>query len=351
MKTGDEGMGNRAVAVNIAELGDPDWDWLGGKFAEDPFRWLSFTGHGRTALGSYLDTNLVRPRLSRYRACWQGVGAARRERAKLIVTHQPLIAAWTGALYQTTGLDMPHLAFAFTFSNLPTGARREALRLAYRSVDRFVCFSSVERARYADYFDIPIEKIDMLRWSVADPDFDASEAPIEPDPYLCAVGSEGRDYGTLFEAMRLLPSLKLVVVARPENLVGLDVPDNVVVHQNIPLSDVWNIVAHAKLMVLPARDAEVPCGHGTLLIAMKLGTPSILTESVAMTDYVTPGETGLVCPPADPVAMSQSIQRLWDDEELASSLIRTGRQFASEECSESRTIEYFADYLKGRGLV
>jgi glycosyltransferase involved in cell wall biosynthesis len=151
--------------------------------------------------------------------------------------------------------------------------------------------------------------------------------------------------------MRRLPKLKLVVVARPENLVGLDVPDNVVVHKNIPLSQVWNIIAHAKLMVLPARDAEVPCGHGTLLIAMKLDTPSILTESMAMTDYITPEETGLVCPPANPAAMAETIERLWDDGKLASSIVRTARKFAAEECSEQRTINYFRDYLRGHGLL
>ena len=205
-------MSDLPVAVNISDLGAPGWDWIGGRFAEDPFRWLSFTARS----SSWLENRVRRPKIGRYRACWQGIAAARRERAKVIVTHEALVAAWTSAFYQANQLDAPHLAFAFTFSKLPTGARRQAFKRAVRSVDRFVCFSSVERARYADYFDIPIEKIDTLRWSVAEPDFDASEAPIESGEYLCAVGSEGRDYATLIEAMRRLPELKLVLVATRE---------------------------------------------------------------------------------------------------------------------------------------
>ena len=340
-------MSDLPVAVNISDLGAPGWDWIGERFAEDPFRWLSFTARS----SSWLENRVSRPKIGRYRACWQGIAAARRERAKVIVTHEALVAAWASAFYQANQLDAPHLAFAFTFSKLPTGARRRAFKRAVRSVDRFVCFSSVERARYADYFDIPIEKIDTLRWSVAEPDFDASEAPIESGEYLCAVGSEGRDYATLIEAMRRLPELKLVLVARPENLVGLEIPANVSVHQNIPLQSVWNIVAHAKVMVLPLRDTEVPCGHSTLIMAMQFRTPSIVTESEGMTDYIEPGRTGLVCPTRDPAGMAETIERLYEDDTLAASLADRGRTFAIEECSEERTVAYFTEYLRSHGLL
>ncbi len=340
-------VANRPVIVNVSESADPSWNWIGGRFPEDPFRWMSFSGRP----SSTLEQRIQHPRISRYRACWEAARTAKREQAVLIVSHTPLVSAWTNTFCRALGVKAPHLAFSFTFSKLPTGFRRRFITDAINDIDRFVCFSSVERARYAEYFGIPEGKIDSLRWSVAEPELESSETPTEPTPYLCAVGGEGRDYATLVEAMRRLPDRHLSIVARPANVKGLDLPSNVSVRTNVPLAEVWNLMAHAKLMVLPLHDAEVPCGHTTLITAMQLGTPSIVTESVAMTDYISDDTTGLTCPPGDPDAMARTIERLWDDEELAVRLTRTARDFATEECSERRTVAYFMDYARSLGLL
>lgn len=337
----------RPVIVNVSESADPAWSWIGGRFPEDPFRWISFTGRP----SSTFEKRIERPKLSRYRACWEAARAAKQENAVLIVSHTPLVSVWTNLFCRALGVKAPHLAFSFTFSKLPTHMRRRFIAKALDDIDRFVCFSSVERARYVEYFGISERRIDSLRWSAGEPEFDSSAAPIEPTPYLCAVGGEGRDYATLVEAMRRLPDHRLAIVTRPANVVGLDLPSNVSLRTNIPLADVWNVIAHAKLMVLPLRDTEVPCGHTTLISAMQLETPSIVTESLAMTDYVSDGVTGLICPPNDPDVMARTIERLWDDEALARRLGRNARAFATEECSEPRTVTYFTDYARSLGLL
>ena len=336
-------MSPRGIIVNVAELSDPAWI---SRHFED-YQWLGYFG----APSGWLEQKVTRPTLGRYRVCAQGVLAAKRYRADVIVTQEPYTAIYTGAFLQVAQLDIPHMAFAFTYTKLPTGARLRFARAALRKVDRFVCFSDIERQRYADYFHVPIEKIDCLRWSVGEPSFDPSTPPTEEPPYLCAIGGEGRDYGTFVEAMRLLPELRAVIVARPDNLVGLDIPPNVTVHTNIPLEDVWNITSHAKLMVLPITSTDVPCGHGTLIMAMQLRTPSIVTESAAMVDYADDGTTTLSCPPRDPGAMANVIQRLWHDDGLADRLAVNARRFAIDECGEERTVRYFRDYLRSHGLA
>ena len=340
-------MTKRPAIVNVSELEPPAWNWIGGRFAEDRFRWISFTGRP----SSLVEARIKRLKIGRYRACGEAARAAKREGAELIVSHTPWTSAWMSVYCQAIGVKVPHLAFAFTFSKLPTGVRRLFFKRAFRRIDRFVCFSSIERKRYSEYFDIPEDKIDSLPWSVGEPGFDPSVPSIEQPPYLCAIGGEGRDYATLVEAMRRLPDHRLVIVARPANVEVLDLPSNVSVRTNIPLADVWNITAHAKLMVLPLHDTQVPCGHGTLIMAMQLETPSIVTESAGMVDYVSDESTGLICPPGDPEAMARTIRRLWDDETLATRLARNGQTFATEECSEQRTVAYFTDYARSLGLL
>ena len=334
----------KRIVVNVFE-GAPGWRWIADRLDKTNYEWVGFTATPTTELARKLN----RPNTSRYRACWNAIASVKALDATLLVTHRPLITAWCAMIAQLRGVKVRHLAFAFTFSELPTGLRLRMMKRAYASVDRFVCFSGIERRRYAKLFDIPIEKIDVLRWSVGEPDFDADEPPIIPGDYLCAIGGEGRDYATLVEAMRGLPDLKLAIVARPANVAGLDLPDNVIVKTNIPLSDVWNITHNARLMVLPLSDTEVPCGHGTLIMAMQLRVPCIVTESLAMTDYVHPGKTALVCPPGRPQAMAATVRQLWDDEATRRSLIAAGRTFAIEECSEARTVEYFTNFVDSVG--
>ena len=332
--------------INVSETGASGWNWIGGKFEEDPFDWQSFSG----TPSSNIERLLIRPKLGRYRACWQAVNAAKQTNAVLLVTHQPLIAAWCAAMGRMIDLRTPQLAFAFTFSQLPSGSRLAMMKRAFQHIDRFVSFSTIERRRYAQIFDIPVDRIDTLRWSVAQPSIDLSEQPIEDGEYLCAIGGEGRDYATLVDAMRGLPDLRLAIVARPQNVEGLDLPPNVSVRTNITLKEVWNIGKHAKLMVLPLLDTQVPCGHGTLIMAMQLKTPCIVTESDAMSDYVYPGKTALVCPPSRPQALASTICRLWEDQALADSIVKSAHQFATAECSEARTIKYFLDYAERLNL-
>ena len=332
--------------INVSEAGEAGWDWVGDLIEDDRFDWNSFSGRPKTGM----ERTLTRPNLGRYRACWQAVKTAKYSDAHVLVTHGPLMAAWCAAMGRSIGLRVPQLAFVFTFSTLPTGSRLALMRRSLKYVDRFVCFSTIERHRYSRLFGIPVEKIDMIRWSVGEPRFDPDQAPIEEGDYLCAIGGEGRDYATLVDAMRGLPDLKLSIVARPENVANLELPPNVTVRTNISLEEVWNITKHAKLMVLPLLDTQVPCGHGTLIMAMQLGTPSIVTESEAMGDYVHPGKTALVCPPSRPQAMASNIRRLWDDKDLADSIVKSAGDFARTECSEAATVSYFLEYAEGLGL-
>ncbi len=89
------------------------------------------------------------------------------------------------------------------------------MRRAFRRLDRVIVFSSFERTLYSDYFRIPETRIDVD--SVADLKIRARSKGPRVGRRCCdnsgpnsngklgdnfAVGSQGRDYATLLEAMR-----------------------------------------------------------------------------------------------------------------------------------------------------
>lgn len=326
--------------VNLTEM-DPHWKWLESSFSERrDWQWAHVSDQ-TSMLGDWVPR---RRTVARIVAGWQAAGHLDGDDA-VLVTHGPRPSMYASFAAELRRRTRRHLAFSFNFTDLPKGAARGLMARAFRHVDRFVVFSTMERRLYAEYFDLPIERFDMLHWGVQASAVPADAIPIESGDYVCAVGSQARDYAVLVEAMRRLPSIKLVLVATRESLAGISIPDNVRVHTSIPIASAMNIVAFSRFMVLPLRDSEVPCGHVTLVSAMYMGKAILGTDSSGVTDYLQPGINGRVMPARDPDATAAMIQAMYDDPGTTEKLGEAGRAFAFAHCAEHNTVDYVTRYL------
>jgi len=152
------------------------------------------------------------------------------------------------------------------------------------------------------------------------------------------------------ESVRRLPEIKVVMVVRPKNIVGLDIPANVRIMTNIPDSHAMNVLAFSRFMVLPLDSAYVPCGHITLVNAMQLGKAIAITRSEGVTDYVCEGENALMFSVGGVDEMTEVLRRMWYDRELCTRLGEAGRAFAAEHCGEAATLAGFMQILKKLGV-
>jgi glycosyltransferase involved in cell wall biosynthesis len=330
------------VIVNLSEF-DPRWTWLEASFSESERN--SRLWEHCSDQTSQLPLWLPRRRtLARMEAGWRAAGQLKGGDA-VLVTHGPRPAMYGALAANLRGRARRHLAFSFNFTDLPIGVSRRVMARAFRRVDRFIVFSTMERQLYAEYFDLPIERFDMLHWGVRGASIPADAVPMEAGDYICAIGSQARDYAVLFDAMRRVPSVRLVIVATPQSLGGLSVPDNVRVLTNIPNQQAMNILAFSRFMVLPLRHSKVPCGHVSLVSAMYLGKAVLCTDSTGVSDYMQPEITGRVMPPRDPVITATLIQGMLDDHAGTQKLGAAGREFALTNCSERNTIDFFTRYL------
>lgn len=321
------------------------WCWIAGSADPRP-EWLCLSTTDTPVLNRI---QKVRP--ARYVVCWRGAWAARN--ADVIVTHGELLALWTGLFMRLVGAKAKHLAWSFTMPKYEDygWAHRFLLRVGLKHVDRFISFSAIEAKQYPAYIGLGSERFAMLPWTAGKPDIDPEAVAIIEGDYLAAIGGEGRDYATLFAAMQKHPQHRLVVVASPKALAGLDVPDNVTVMSNIPLADAMNIANFASFLVLPLISATIPCGHGSLVSQFYLNRASIVTASEAMEGYVFPEENALTYPVQDVDALASQIERLSNDEVLRDRLASAGLEFANSKCSEPYTVEYFNEYLYSLGVL
>jgi len=325
--------------VNLSELA-PQWHWISTAFRDSGQTWRHVSSQS-FHLPVWLPRHTTLSRLLAGRQAVKLLG----DGPSLLVTHGPRPALYGALMAGRRFPLMRHLAYSFNYTDLPEGLIRRLMARAFRSVERFVVFSTLERKIYADHFDLPLDRFDMLYWGVQPPTVDRNTLPLEHGDYICALGSQGRDYKTLLRAVKSLPRLRLVIVATPESLVDVEIPANVTVRTNVPLAQAMNILAHCRFMVLPLKGSQVPCGHVTIVSAMHLGKAVIATDSSGLEDYIAPQVTALTCPAHDDRAWAVAMQTLYDDPSMSLRLGLAGQHFAREHCTEERVVEYLRQFM------
>jgi glycosyltransferase involved in cell wall biosynthesis len=121
-----------------------------------------------------------------------------------------------------------------------------------------------------------------------------------------------------------------------EQIRGGRLEDRVELRGRVTAGELRQAYAGASVFVLPSivdarGDTE---GLGVVLLeAMSYGVPVIGSNLGGITDIVTDGETGLLVPPADPVALAAALERLAGDSRLARRLGEAGHRHVRERFS------------------
>lgn len=177
---------------------------------------------------------------------------------------------------------------------------------------------------------VPRECLFFVPFGV-DVDFYASVGDSDEEEFVVSVGRDlGRDYGTLLEAAKESDH-PFVIVAAHKNLPGdMPLPPNVTVRHNLPLAEVRDLYARARVVVIASKDAEVSegtdcSGQTVILDALAAGRPVVATERPWIKEYFTPSEELLVVPPHNPRALAAAIELLWQDRGEREHLAHAGR--------------------------
>src|SRR3984957_7381251 len=103
--------------------------------------------------------------------------------------------------------------------------------------------------------------------------------------------------------------------------------------------DVPELFEAADVVVLPSLYEGLPL---VAIEALAAGRAMVATEVDGTPEVLIHERTGLLVPPANPVALAAAIERLLDDPALASRLASEGRKFVHENFAVQRQIEQTA---------
>jgi glycosyltransferase involved in cell wall biosynthesis len=161
------------------------------------------------------------------------------------------------------------------------------------------------------------------------------------EPYILAIGDDvSRDFETLIRACggdaplgrtlrergmrcvihtrRSLPALPEVVVQSREPLTHLALRD---------------LYRHAAAVVLPLHDLLHAGGINSLVEAMAMARPLVVSRSRGIADYVQDGVTALTASPGDPGALGDAARALLADAGRAARLGAAARGFVVSTCA------------------
>jgi glycosyltransferase involved in cell wall biosynthesis len=199
-------------------------------------------------------------------------------------------------------------------------------------VDKVVVFGSVQldylREEYGDRVDavfIPHRAdTEFFRPDPTDPQGSGQER------LVLSVGNDiSRDFDTLVEAVQIgrlredLGAQCLIHTTRP---VELTAPGISVRREQISFVDLRRSYQASSVFVLPLRDTIHAGGINSLLEAMSMSRPVVVTRSRGIIDYVADGENALVVDPGDAAGMARAIRRLLENPEEAGRLGENARR-------------------------
>lgn len=195
-----------------------------------------------------------------------------------------------------------------------TAWRRSLYRYLYRAVDDVVVFSSNQRDTLAAALGRDPDRIHVVRFGV---DLDELAAvTTSDDGGVVAVGRDlGRDWNTLARASEGT-GWQISLFTRPAQVDGIDLPPEIHLRGPVDRSEYLRELAGAAVVAVPTLDRQYPTGQTVLLEAMALGKACVVTDTVAMREYVQDGVTALMVPPGDAEAFRSAVQRLLDDPAL-----------------------------------
>ncbi len=264
--------------------------------------------------------------LDSLRHAWRGWRAARRAaaegRAVGILCGFPPLTVCAGLLARLTGARWPIVGWSFNLGGTGGRLKRGLAAFALCRVDTMVVHARAEIGLYAEAFGLPRARFRFVPFAIED------QAPsLEEDvsrPFVVALGSAGRDYRALVDALRRL-GLPGVIVSGAHAVEGLDLPPGVTARSGEPLAACHALAQRARVSVVPLANTVTASGQVTVIEAMLLGRCVVATRTVGTEDYVEDGVTGLLVPPGDVDALAAAIQGVWDDPARRAAIGRAAR--------------------------
>jgi len=205
---------------------------------------------------------------------------------ELIVTDAENTGIALALLLRFTRATVQHVTIGHRVSALK---KRAFFRLAqvHRRIDRIALHSRKQYQVAIEKLGVGPGRLALLPYQVDTEFWRPEDAPT--DRLIVSAGLEHRDYATLFKAVAGLDAEVVIGAASHWSRHAFDKsappPSNVRI-DSFDYASLRRLYARAALVVVPLNDVDNQAGVTTILEAMAMGKPVIVTQSLGQTDVV-----------------------------------------------------------------
>ncbi|MFH0994395.1 MAG: glycosyltransferase [Pseudomonadota bacterium] len=215
------------------------------------------------------------------------------------------------------------------------------LKIAIPGIDYFLTTSEEEKLLYSSIFSIRPSKIRFF--PMGPPRHYLNKFLFKNKGYILAYGNSDRDYDTLIKSIEGIN--EQVIILTQAYTPPSHIPPNVkVMTRRREGIDLIQLIASARLVVLPLKDASVSSGQTAMLEAMALGRPLIVTSNMATREYAVNKKTALFYEAGNWQQLKESIQLILDNPDFAEEIGIKGRKSMKDLIDKSLSV--FLDLLQ-----
>lgn len=212
------------------------------------------------------------------------------------------------------GVSRPHLMLGHHITN---GAKRQVFRWLrpQARINRVLLHSRRQVELASSELGIPADRLRFQPYC-ADTDFWAARPP-SSEALVVSAGREHRDYATLAAACRVLPVRVFIAAGSLFSPSATHTqPETWPANFDSGFADHRTLrgwYARAAVVAVPLVPTDFQAGVTTILEAMSMGRPVIVSATEGQRDIVEDGVTGVMVPPGDVDALREAIERLLAD--------------------------------------
>jgi glycosyltransferase involved in cell wall biosynthesis len=227
-------------------------------------------------------------------------------------------------------LDVPHVTIGH---NLLNPAKARVLRhTGLRPADRILTHSANQVGTILSTSLLSSDQLAVVPYGVDTAFWTAPQSTGEAG-HIVSAGREHRDYATLVAA--LPDGAKLTIADHSPFTPQATRRDPAVWPRSVTrvaadYLELRELYAKASIIVIPVVYSHMPAGITTLLEAMSMGKPVVVTGTPELEGVVLDGDSGLVVRPGDGAGMRSAIEKLLASAPLREALGRQARRVALE---------------------
>jgi len=199
----------------------------------------------------------------------------------------------------------------------------------FNRANTLITHSKREKKLFSDIHSIDIKKFKFVHWGYDLPTMSDAKYVDFDDEYVCMIGRNNRDWKTFANAVNL-SGVKGVAVCSSISEIDRSIllAAGIHVFENLRMEDCLNVIKYAIANVVLVNDDNRGAGHITIVSAMLMSKPQIISNVDVLNEYFEDGVHGYTVPINSHKKSNEAIIKLIKEPELRRKFGKNAKEYA-----------------------